>query len=262
MTQMKTLLDLSGKVALVTGGSRGLGFQIAQGLGEMGAKVVITARKAHELDEAIGKLREQGIQAGSVQADLAQLENVPALVDRALAAFGSLDILVNNAANNWVAPAEDFPDEAWNKIRTLTLDAPFHLCREVAKRAFIPKRYGKIINIASLAGFKGNAYGAPGGGHIIAYQSGKGGMVNMTRALAVEWGRYNINVNCVAPGTFPTRMAEKYIEELGDAILRQTPLGRLGGDDDLKGAVVFFASDAARHVTGQLLPVDGGFSAE
>ena len=253
---LKKLLDLSGKVALVTGGSRGLGLQMAEALGEMGARVAITARKAGELDLAVKHLSALGVEAMSVPVDLGKRESIPATVDAVAARFGTVDILVNNAGTTWGAPAEDYPAEAWDKVMRLNIDAMFFLSQEVGRRFMIPRRSGKIVNVASVAGLGGN----PPGMQTIAYNASKGAAVNLTRALAAEWGRHDINVNCICPGFFPSKMTHGLLGVIGDMVVASTPLGRLGGDEDLKGAVVFLASDASRHVTGQCLVVDGGAS--
>jgi NAD(P)-dependent dehydrogenase (short-subunit alcohol dehydrogenase family) len=253
---LKKLLDLSGKVALVTGGSRGLGLQMAEALGEMGARVALTARKAAELDAAVKHLAAQGVEALAIPVDLGRRENVPGVVDAVAARFGTVDVLVNNAGTTWGAPAEDYPAEAWDKVMRLNIDAMFFLSQEVARRFMIPRRSGKIVNIASVAGLSGN----PPGMQTIAYNASKGAAVNLTRALAAEWGRHDLNVNAICPGFFPSKMTHGLLDVIGDAVIAMTPLGRLGGDEDLKGAVVFLASAASRHVTGQVLVVDGGAS--
>jgi len=253
---LKQLLDLSGKVALVTGGSRGLGLQMAEALGEMGARVAITARKPAELDLAAKHLAAKGVEVLTVPVDLGRRENIPATLDPVLARFGTVDILVNNAGTTWGAPAEDYPAEAWDKVMRLNIDAMFFLSQLVARRCMIPRRSGKIVNVASVAGLSGN----PPGMSTIAYNASKGAAVNLTRALAVEWGKYDINVNAICPGFFPSKMTHGLLDVIGKTVIESTPLGRLGGDEDLKGAVVFLSSDASRHVTGQYLVVDGGAS--
>jgi gluconate 5-dehydrogenase len=256
MATTRDMFELKGKVALVTGGSRGLGLQIAEGLGDMGCKVAITARKADELAEAKKHLSARGIDAHTIVNDLAKIDAIPAMVDEVLKRYGAIDILVNNAGATWGAPAEDYPDEAWRKVMTLNIDAMFFLSREVAKKSMIPRRAGKIVNVASIAGL----YGGSPDMHTIAYNTSKGAVVNFTRALASEWGGYNINVNAVCPGFFPTKMARGILERVGQRVIDGTPLKRMGGDEDLKGVVVFLASEAARHVSGQCIAVDGGFS--
>lgn len=253
---VRTLFDLSGKVALVTGGSRGLGLQMAEGLGEMGARVVITARKRDELDDAHAHLTALGVDVTTVAGDLAALATIPTMVETVASSCGPVDILINNAGCNWAAPAEDYPDEGWRKVMNLNVDAQFMLSREVARSHMIPRRNGKIVNIASIAGLFGNP--PEWGMQTIAYNTSKGALVNMTRALASEWGRYNINVNAICPGFFHSKMTRATLERIDRSVVALTPLGRLGGDEDLKGSVVFLASEAARHVTGQILAVDGG----
>jgi NAD(P)-dependent dehydrogenase (short-subunit alcohol dehydrogenase family) len=253
---VRRLLDLQGKVALVTGGSRGLGLQMAEALGEMGARVAITARKAPELEEAASRLRAQGVEVLTVPVDLGRRENVAGTLDPVLARFGTVDVLVNNAGTSWGAPAEDYPAEAWDKVMRLNIDAMFFLSQAVGRRCMIPRGSGKIVNVASVAGLSGN----PPGMATIAYNASKGAAVNLTRALAVEWGRYGVNVNAICPGFFPSKMTHGLLDAIGETIVAATPLGRLGGDEDLKGAVVFLASEASRHVTGQCLVVDGGAS--
>ena len=253
---VKDLFDLRGKVAVVTGGSRGIGLQMAEALGEMGARVAITARKAEELEEARAHLAALGIDCLCVQGDLAQFAMIPALVDAVLAAWGHIDILVNNAGCNWAAPAENYPDEGWRKVMSLNIDAQFFLAREIGRRSMIPRQNGKIVNIASIAGLFGN----PPAWEMetIAYNTTKGALVQLTRALAAEWGRYNINVNAICPGFFPSKMTRVTLDRITASVLELTPLGRLGGDEDLKGGVVYLASEASRHVTGQVIAVDGG----
>ena len=251
---VKQLFDLTGKVALVTGGSRGLGLQMAEALGEMGARLAITARKADELAQAGAHLEGQGVEVLTVANDLSKYEQIPGLVTRVLERCGKIDILVNNAGATWGAPAEDYPFEAWQKVINLNVNAMFLLTQEVGRRALIPQRSGKIIVTASIAGLRGN----PPGMGTIAYNASKGADVNFVRALAAEWGKYNINVNAICPGFFPSKMSNGLMETFGDQIVAGTPLGRVGGDEDLKGAVVFLASEASRHVTGHALVVDGG----
>jgi NAD(P)-dependent dehydrogenase (short-subunit alcohol dehydrogenase family) len=254
---VKQLFDLSGKVALVTGGSRGLGFQMARGLGEAGAKVAITARKQAELDAAVASLSQQGLDVLAVACDLARREAVAPLVDAVMARFGAIDVLVNNAGTTWGAAAEDHPAEAWHKVMDLNVNGTFFLTQEVARRCMIPRRAGAVVNISSVAGLRGN----PPEMTTVAYNTSKAALLNMTRALAAEWGRHGLRVNAICPGFFPSRMSKGLLDRIEKAVVARTPLGRVGGDDDLKGAVVFLASDASRHVTGQHLVVDGGAEA-
>ncbi|MBB3259591.1 gluconate 5-dehydrogenase [Paraburkholderia bannensis] len=254
--QVRELFELKGQVALITGGSRGLGLQMAEALGEMGARVVISARKADELAQAQKHLQALGIEALTIVSDLQRPDAAVKLVDETLAACGQIDILINNAGATWGAPAEDYPDEAWHKVMNLNVNAPFFLAREVGKRCMIGRKRGKIINIASIAGLKGSL----GPMQTIAYNTSKAAAINFTRALAAEWGKYGINVNAICPGFFPTKMAAGLLDKLGQSVIDHTPLQRLGDESDLKGAVVFLASGASRHITGQYLAIDGGAS--
>lgn len=259
MDTRRTLFNLDGRTALVTGGSRGLGLQIAEALGDYGARVLVSARKQAELDAAVAHLRGRGIDADCFAADGANPEGVEALTEAALDRLGQVDILVNNAGTSWGAPAESHPVEAWDKVFNLNVRGLFLLSQQVARRSMIPRAHGRIINVASIAGLRGNP---PGAMKTIAYNSAKGAVVNFTRALAGEWGVHGITVNALAPGFFPSKMSEVLIEKLGeDALMGNAPLRRLGGDEDLKGAALLFASDAGAHITGQVLAVDGGYTA-
>lgn len=253
---VKSLFQLEGKVALITGGSRGLGLQIAEALGEMGCKLAITARKEAELEAAAQHLQSQGVEVLTVPGNLSQFDTIPGLVDRVLDRFGVIDVLVNNAGATWGAPAEDYPDEAWHKVMDLNINAVFYLSREVGRRTMIPRRAGKIITVASAAGMRGTAKGVS----TIAYNTSKAAAVNFTRTLACEWGRYNINVNAICPGYFSSRMADVQIQRMGQSLLDRIPLERVGGEEDLKGIAVLLASEASRHITGQAILVDGGAS--
>jgi gluconate 5-dehydrogenase len=252
---VRELFELNGKVALITGGSRGLGLQIAQGLGEMGARIAISARKAAELDEAKAHLKALGIDALTVVNDLAVPEQVPALVEAVVDHYGAINILVNNAGTSWGAPAEHYPVDAWNKVMTLNATSVFTLSQAVANRCFIPQRSGNIIVIASTAALRAGMQMKA-----VAYYASKAAALHLTRALAGEWGQYGIRVNAICPGFFPSKMSGALLERISASVIGQTPLGRLGGDSDLMGAAVYLASDASRHVTGQYIAVDGGAS--
>ena len=259
MRTSQQLFSLTGKTALVTGASRGLGLQMAEALGEQGARIVLSARKQAELDEAVAHLTSRGIDASAIAADLSMDAQVQSLVDEAIKRLGHIDILVNNAGASWGAPAEEHPIEAWDKVMNLNIRSIFLLTQAVGKMSMIPRRYGRIINISSIAGLAGNP---PNTMKTIAYNTSKGALVNFTRTLAGEWGRYGITVNAIAPGFFPSKMTKGLLAELGEETLaKEAPLGRIGDDEDLKGATVLFASDAGKHITGQTLAVDGGVSA-
>ncbi|MDB5952913.1 MAG: gluconate 5-dehydrogenase [Massilia sp.] len=259
MRTSQQLFSLAGKTALVTGGSRGLGLQMAEALGEQGARIVISARKQGELDEAVAHLASRGIDASAIAADLSIDAQVQPFVDEAMKRLGHIDILVNNAGASWGAPAEDYPLEAWDKVMNLNIRSIFLVTKAVGKASMIPRQYGRIINISSIAGLAGNP---PNTMQTIAYNTSKGAVVNFTRTLAGEWGRYGITVNSIAPGFFPSKMTQGLLAAIGEETLaKEAPLGRIGDDEDLKGATVLFASDAGKHITGQTLAVDGGVSA-
>ena len=253
------LLDLHGKVALVTGGSRGLGLQMAEVLGELGAKVAITARKKGELDEAAAHLKSRGIEALPIVCDMGDLAAIPPMVDRVITALGPIDILVNNAGTSWGAPTIEHPLDAWNKVITLNVTAIFVVTQEVGRRCMVPNRTGKVINIASIQGLTGSY---PEGMPTLAYNASKGAVVNLTRTLANEWAPLGICVNAIAPGFFPTKMTAPIAKALGDdATAEMAPMKKAGGPEDLKGATALFASDACAFITGQTLAVDGGLTA-
>jgi gluconate 5-dehydrogenase len=259
MRTTQQLFDLKGKTALVTGGSRGLGLQIAEALGEQGAALVLSSRKQSDLDEAVAHLKSRGIEATAIAADVSQDAAINALVQEAIKRLGHIDILVNNAGATWGAPAEDHPADAWDKVMNLNIRSIFLLSQAVGKQSMIPRKYGRIINVASIAGLSGNG---PEAMQTIAYNTSKGAVVNFTRTLAGEWGRHGITVNALAPGFFPSKMTRGLLEQRGeDSLARRAPLQRIGDDEDLKGAALLFASDAGKHITGQILAVDGGVSA-
>jgi gluconate 5-dehydrogenase len=254
-THVRTLFNLEGRTALVTGGSRGLGLQMAEALGEAGAKVMLTSRKAADLEESAAALRAKGIDARWVAADAGDPEGIHRAVDETMRQLQAIDILVNNAGASWGAPAEEHPIEAWDKVMNLNARSLFLFAQHAARSSMIPRRRGRIVNVASIAGLGGN----PPEMKTIAYNTSKGAAVNLTRALAAEWGAYGITVNAIAPGFFPSKMSQGLLDNLGeDNLARRSPLKRLGDEDDLKGAVLLFASDASKHITGQVLAVDGG----
>jgi NAD(P)-dependent dehydrogenase (short-subunit alcohol dehydrogenase family) len=258
MRTVQELFSLAGKTAVVTGGSRGLGLQMAEALGEQGARVLVASRKQGELDEACAHLSSRGIDASAIAVDLGDEAAIAAFAEEALARLEQVDILVNNAGATWGAPAEDYPLDAWDKVMNLNVRSIFLLCQAFG-REMIPRGHGRIVNIASIAGLAGNP---PGTMQTIAYNTSKAAVINFSRTLAGEWGRYGITVNAIAPGFFPSKMTKGILAAVGaDTLAQQAPLLRLGDDEDLKGAVVLFASDAGKHITGQVLAVDGGVSA-
>ncbi|MEZ5652057.1 MAG: SDR family oxidoreductase [Burkholderiaceae bacterium] len=252
------LFDLGGRHAIVTGASRGLGLQIARALGQAGARLLISARKPDGVQAAVEQLRGEGFTVEGLTVDVGDPASVEAFGRAALAALGHVDILVNNAGATWAAPAEDHPLEAWQKLVNVNMTGVFVLCQLIGRESMIPRRYGRILNVASIAGLRGNP---PGTNTTIAYNTTKAGLVNFTRALAGEWGPHGITVNALAPGFFPTRMTRGALEQFADEIKRITPLHRLGDEHDLQGASLLFCSDAGKHITGQILAIDGGVSA-
>src|SRR5271154_221308 len=252
----KQLFDLSGRVAIVTGGSIGLGRQLVQGLAEMGANVVLCARKKERCEAAAVELRSLGVKAIALGCDVKDPASVKAVVDATVAEFGRVDILINNAGTSWGAPVEEMRLEHWNKVIETNLTGTF-LFSQAAGNVMIGQRKGKIVNITSVAGI----HGAPPEFQAIGYHASKGGVIAFTKDLACKWGVHNIQVNAIAPGWFPTSMSEVVIERNKDYFLKRIPLHRFGSEDDLKGAAVYLASAASDYVTGNVPVVDGGQTA-
>jgi NAD(P)-dependent dehydrogenase (short-subunit alcohol dehydrogenase family) len=256
-TPVQQLFNLGGQTALVTGGSRGLGLQIAEALGEAGAKIMLTSRKAADLEEASTLLQDKGIDARWIAADASQPADIERVVAETMERLGRIDILVNNAGATWGAPMASYPLEAWDKVMNLNIRSLFLFAQAVGKASMLPNRHGRIINLASIAGLAGSL-----DMQFIAYGTSKGAVVNFTRTLAGEWGPHGITVNALAPGFFPSKMTKGVLATYGvDKLAAAAPLRRLGDDDDLKGAALLFASAAGKHITGQILAVDGGVSA-
>jgi gluconate 5-dehydrogenase len=256
-TPVQKLFDLNGKTALVTGGSRGLGLQIAEALGEAGAKILLTSRKAADLEEAAADLQAKGIDTRWVAADASDPAQITKVVDEAMQRLGRIDILVNNAGATWGSATEEHPLEAWDKVMNLNIRSIFLFSQAVGRASMLPRKSGRIINVASIAGLGGSLEMK-----FIAYGTSKGAVVNFTRTLAGEWGPQGITVNALAPGFFPSKMTKGVLSTFGvDNLAARAPLRRIGDDDDLKGAALLFASEAGKHITGQILAVDGGVSA-
>ncbi len=247
------LFKLEGKTAIVTGGGRGLGAQIAKGFAEAGANVVVCSRKLETCEEMSEEIKQLGVDSLALKCDVTNPEDVRHVVEKTLEKFGTIDILVNNSGATWAAPVEEMPLEAWNKVMNVNVTGTFLMSQEVGK-VMIKQKRGKIINIASVAGLMGT----PSIMQTIGYSTSKGAVITFTKELAVKWGKYNINVNAIAPGFFPTKMTKVLIERGKDEILAGTPLNRLGQDADLKGAALFLASSASDYITGDILTVDGG----
>lgn len=248
------LFKLDGKTAIVTGGGRGLGAQIAEGFAEAGANVVLCSRKVEACQEASERLKEKGAAALAIACDVTKQEEVENVVAETVKHFGGIDILVNNSGASWAAPVVDMSLAAWQKVMDVNVTGTFLMSQEVGK-IMIKQKHGKIINIASIAGFGGTD---PSVMDTIGYNTSKGAIITFTKDLAVKWGQYNIHVNAIAPGFFPTKMSNVLIEMGKEKILEGTPLQRLGNHSDLKGAALFLASKASDYVTGDILTVDGG----
>ncbi|MBM7691331.1 gluconate 5-dehydrogenase [Peribacillus deserti] len=251
---VKELFDLKGKTAIVTGGGRGLGAQIAEGLSEAGANVVLCSRKIEACEETAKRLEENGAKTLALQCDITNPEDVQKVIEETTSTFGRIDILVNNSGATWGAPAAEMPLEAWKKVIDVNVTGTF-LMSQAAGNVMIKQQSGKIINIASVAGLGGVD---PRVMDTIGYNTSKGAVITFTKDLAVKWGKHNIHVNAIAPGFFPTKMSRAIIEQGKNPILETTPLGRFGSEDDLKGAALFLASKASDFVTGNVLVVDGG----
>jgi NAD(P)-dependent dehydrogenase (short-subunit alcohol dehydrogenase family) len=253
---VKQLFDLTGRVAIVSGGSMGLGRQMAEGLAEMGANLVLCARKKQRCQETAAEFCTRGVQALALECDVRDRAAIHEVVNTTLEKFGRIDILINSAGVSWAAPVEDMTLEQWDKVLSTNLTGTFLFC-QAAGKAMLAQRSGKIINIASVAGLGGSSAEL----QAIGYHASKGGVIAFTKDLACKWAPHNIQVNAIAPGWFPTHMSEWVIEHRKESLLPKIPLRRFGGDDDLKGAAVFLASQASAYVTGHVLVVDGGQSA-
>jgi NAD(P)-dependent dehydrogenase (short-subunit alcohol dehydrogenase family) len=253
----RELFDLQGRVAIVTGGSIGLGRDMADALADMGAALVICARQEERCRQAADELTARGARAIARACNVADPGDVNALVEAALSAFGRIDVLVNNAGTAWGASLEEMRLEDWNKVLETNLTGTF-LCSQVAGRVMIGQKKGSIVNIASVSGMGG---APPDVLRAAGYHASKGGVIAFTRDLACEWARHGIRVNAIAPGWFPTHMSKPVLGRNADRLRGGIPLARFGGQDDLKGAVAFLASEAAAYVTGHVLVVDGGQSA-
>jgi NAD(P)-dependent dehydrogenase (short-subunit alcohol dehydrogenase family) len=256
---IKELFDLTGKVAIVTGGSVGLGSQMCRALAESGANVVIAARKVERCEELANELSKLGVRALPARCDVSKFDECDELVGLTVREFGRVDILVNNAGATWEADAMDFPMDKWQRIMDINVNGLFRLCAQAGKNM---KEHGggKIINIASIAGLGGTFQEEQ---NTVGYNTSKAAVINLTRDLAVKWGRYKIYVNAILPGPFRTHMTEKHWDKLGgeEFFYTSTPLRQVGGSDDMKGAVVFLSSAASDHITGVSIPVDGGIHA-
>jgi gluconate 5-dehydrogenase len=247
------LFDLTGRVAIVTGGSRGLGLEIAEGLAEAGARLMLCARRDEWLKPSVDAFRAQGVAVEGMLCDVSRPDQVQAVVDHTMAAFGQVDILVNNAGISWGDEPETMPIDKWQKVIDANLTGAF-LFSQAAGREMLKRKYGRIINIASIAGLHASVNGP----HYVGYAASKAGMMGLTRELAGSWGRSGIRVNAIAPGFFPSRLTETVIPRAEAAIKAGCPIPRVGQAGELKGVAVFLAGDASNYITGQVIVVDGG----
>ncbi|HYC44713.1 MAG TPA: glucose 1-dehydrogenase [Burkholderiales bacterium] len=254
MANVKELLNLEGRVSVVTGGGTGIGFRMALGLAEAGSNIVIASRKLNVCEEACQEIEKLGVKALPVACDVTKADQVQAMTEAVISRFGRVDALVNNAGRAWVAAPEDMPLDRWQQVFDLNITGAF-LCSQALGREMIKAKRGRIINIASVAGLVGRN---PQAYNSIAYGASKGALVNFTRDLAVKWAHHGINVNCICPGFFVTPLNQKLYDKNKENIDREIPLGHTGGPDDLKGIAVLLASDAAAFMTGAIIPVDGG----
>jgi gluconate 5-dehydrogenase len=255
MPPLHQLFDLTGRVAIVTGGSRGLGLEMAEGLAEAGAALMLCARREQWLTPAVSALRERGFTVDGTVCDIARPEQVQSVVDDTMARHGRIDILINNAGVTWAASPEAMPIEKWQSVIDVNLTGTF-LFSQAAGRVMLAQQDGRIINVASVAG----VHGSVNGPHYAGYAASKAGVMGLTRELAASWGRDGIRVNAIAPGFFHSRLADPAIPLAEPAIKASSPIARVGAAGELKGVAVFLASDASSYITGQVIVVDGGRS--
>ena len=253
MPSIQELFGLNGRVAIVTGGSRGLGEEMAEGLAEAGAALMICARREQWLAPTVERFKTLGFRVEGMVADVANAADVQAVVEKTMATYGRLDILVNNAGVSWGAQPEEMPLDKWQKVIDINLTGAF-LFAQAAGREMLKRNYGRIINVASIAGL----HAAVDGPHYVAYAASKAGLMGLTRELAASWGRQNIRVNAIAPGYFHSRLADPVIPLAEPSIKATCPIPRIGAEGELKGVCVFLASDASNYITGQTIVVDGG----
>jgi NAD(P)-dependent dehydrogenase (short-subunit alcohol dehydrogenase family) len=251
---VRELFDLSGKTAIVTGGGSGIGKQMAEALAELGANLVLCARKVERCEQAASEFEKLGVKAIGLACDVREQDQVQAVVDRTLEDFGAIHILLNNSGASWGAPAEDMPAEGWHKVLDVNLDGTFYFSQAVAKHMIARSEGGVIVSTASVAGLRAGM----GGLGTASYHTSKAGVIMLTRALASEWAKYGIRVNAIAPGWFPSDMSKWVLENMGETMLAGIPMKRFGGPHDLKGVIAYLTTDASAYVTGQTIAVDGG----
>jgi gluconate 5-dehydrogenase len=252
---LRELFDLSGRVAIVTGGSRGLGQEMAEGLAEAGASLMLCARREEWLTPTVDEMRKGDVRVEGMVCDVSQADQVQAVVDKTMAAFGRIDILINNAGVSWGARPEDMPLDKWQKVIDINLTGAF-LFSQAAGREMLKREYGRIINVSSVSGIQASVNGP----HYAAYAASKAGLMGLTRELAASWGRQGIRVNAIAPGFFHSRLADPALPLAEPRIKASNPIPRVGAAGELKGVAVFLAADASNYITGQVIVVDGGRS--
>lgn len=271
---IKELFDLSGKTAIVTGGSRGIGVEMAEALAEAGANLMLCARREEWLSETVEEFRANNYNVAGKVCDVSNADDVQAVVDETVKQFGKVDILINNAGISWGAMPEDMPLAQWQKVLDVNLTGCFLMAQAVGKEMLsrvpkmranhideetsfeAPKSIGSIINIASIAGLTSSANGP----FYAGYVASKAGLIGLTRELAASWGRKGIRVNAIAPGFFHSRLADKVIDIYERSIQENNVIPRVGDEGELKGITVFLASDASSYITGQTIAVDGGMT--
>ncbi len=252
---VKDLFDLTGKTAIVTGGSRGIGREMAEGLAEAGANLMLCARKAEQLDETVSAFTANNFNVAGKTCDVSKPDEVQAVIDATVEQFGSVDILINNAGTSWGAMPEDMPLMRWQQVIDVNLTGCF-LFAQAAGREMLKQGKGSIINIASIAGLTSSANGP----FYAGYVASKAGLIGLTRELAASWGRKGIRVNAIAPGFFHSKMADAVIDIYERSIKENNVIPRVGEEGELKGVTVFLASEASSYVTGQTIAVDGGMT--
>jgi NAD(P)-dependent dehydrogenase (short-subunit alcohol dehydrogenase family) len=252
---VRDLFDLSGKTAIVTGGSRGIGKEMAEGLAEAGANLMLCARRQEWLDETVAEFAARGFNVAGKACDVAKAEDVQAVVDETISKFESVDILINNAGVSWGAMPEDMPLAQWQKVIDVNLTGCFLMAQACGKE-MLKQQSGSIINIASIAGLTSSANGPFYSGYVAS----KAGLIGLTRELAASWGRKGIRVNAIAPGFFHSRLADAVIDLYERTIQENNVIPRVGNEGELKGVIVFLASEASSYITGQTIAVDGGMT--
>jgi NAD(P)-dependent dehydrogenase (short-subunit alcohol dehydrogenase family) len=258
MSSNAAIFSLAGRVALITGASRGLGLEMARTLGAAGARLVITARKQQELQESAQQLRAAGLDVLAVPFDVGDVTAAATMVADVVRQLGQIDVLVNNAGNTWGAPAAEYPYDAWKKVMDVNLNGAWVLTQQVAVQSMLPRKTGSIIFVSSVMALGGSTLTTP----TVAYNTAKAAQLNLTRSLAVEWAGQGVRVNALLPGWFPTKMTRGTLEKSEATLLTTVPLGRWGDPErDIGGPVLFLASDASRYMTGQTLVIDGGITA-